>query len=184
MLLFYLSLPFYQKTPIFCTEWSRTTPKYILIKCWDAKIDIFDIVEKKCNFVCFGNVSITYNINDCVPMENGRKRREIKLVTTDRRRNYLTLEPNYHTTKWFSENLLAIEMKKVTVKMKKPVYLGLSILGISKTLINEFWYDYIKPKYHYNVKICYMNTGSFIILIRTEDVYDNIADDVEKRFDT
>ena len=68
--------------------------------------------------------------------------------------------------------------------MKKPLYLGLSILEISKTLMYEFWYDYIKPKYHYDVKICYMDTGRFIIHIRTEDVYDSIADDVEKRFDT
>ena len=55
-------------------------------------------------------------------------------------------KPNYHTTKWFSENLLAIEMKKIKVKMFKPLYLGLSILEISKTLMYEFWYDYIEPK--------------------------------------
>ena len=61
-------------------------------------------------------------------MENVRKHRDIKLVTTDKRRNQLVSEPNYHTKKWFSENLLAIEMKKTKVKMKKPVYLGLSIL--------------------------------------------------------
>ena len=66
---------------------------------------------------------------------------------TDKRRNQLVSEPNYHTTKWFSENLLAIEMKKTTVKMNKPVYLGLSTLEISKTLMHEFWYDYVKPKY-------------------------------------
>ena len=52
-------------------------------------------------------------------------------------------EPNYHTTKWFSENLLAIEMKKIKAKMNNPVYLGLPILEISKTLMYEFWYDYI-----------------------------------------
>ena len=68
-------------------------------------------------------------------MENVRKHRYIKLVTTDKRRNRLVSEPNYHTTKWFSENLLAIEMKKAKVKMNKPIYLGLSILEISKTLI-------------------------------------------------
>ena len=68
-------------------------------------------------------------------MENVRKHRDIKLVTTDKRRNQLVSEPNYHTTKRFSENLLAIEMKKTRVKMNKPVYLGLSILEISKTLM-------------------------------------------------
>ena len=66
-------------------------------------------------------------------MENVRKHRVIKLVTTDKRRNQLVAEPNYHAKKWFSENLLAIEMKKIKVKMNKPVYLGLSILTISKT---------------------------------------------------
>ena len=64
-------------------------------------------------------------------MENTRKHRDIKLVTTDWRRNQLVSEPNYHTTKWFSENLLAIEMKKTKVTMNKPIYLGLSILEIS-----------------------------------------------------
>ena len=76
-------------------------------------------------------------------MENVRKHRDIKLVTTDEKRNKLVSEPNYHTTKRFSENLLAIEMKKTKVKMNKPVYLGMSILDISKTFMYEFWYDYI-----------------------------------------
>ena len=79
-------------------------------------------------------------------MENVRKHRDIKIVATDKRRNQLVSEPNYHTTKWFSEDLLAIEMKKIKVKINEPVYLGLSILEISKTLMYEFWYDYIKPK--------------------------------------
>ena len=68
--------------------------------------------------------------------------------------------------------------------MNKPIYLGLSILEISKTLMYEFWYDYIKPKYQYNAKLCYMDTDSFVIHIKTEDIYEDIADDVEKRFDT
>ena len=93
-------------------------------------------------------------------------------------------EPNYYATKWFSENLLATEKKKTKVKMNKPVYLGLSILEISKTLMYEFWYDYMKPKYGDNVKLCYMDTDSFIMHIKTEDFYKDIADDVEKRFDT
>ena len=117
-------------------------------------------------------------------MENVRKHRDIKLVTTDKRRNQLVSEPNYHTTIWFSENLLPIEMKKTKVKMNKPVYLGLSILEMSKTLMYEFWYDYMKPKYGDKVKFCYMNTDSFIMHIKTEDFYKDIANDVEKRFDT
>ena len=75
-------------------------------------------------------------------------------------------------------------MKKTKVKMNKPVYLGLSILEISKTLMYGFWYVYIKPKYSDNVKLCYMDTDSFIMHIKTEDFYKDIANDVEKRFDT
>ena len=68
--------------------------------------------------------------------------------------------------------------------MKKPVYIGLSMLEISKTLMYEFWYDYIKPKYQCNVKPCYIDRDSIIIHIKTEDVYEDIANDTEKRFDT
>ena len=116
-------------------------------------------------------------------MENLRKNRDINLVTTDKRRNQLVSEPNYHATKCFPEDLLAIEMKKVKVKMNKPVYPGFSILEISKTLMYEFWYDYIKPQYLNNAKLCYMGTDSFIIYIKTENVDEGIADDVKKRFD-
>ena len=112
-------------------------------------------------------------------IENVRKHRDIKLVTTDKRRNQLVSEPNYHTTKWFSEDLLTIEIKKIKVKMNKPVYLGLSVLEISKTLVYEFWYDYIKPKYQNNAKLCYMDTGSLIINMKTGDFYKDIADDVK-----
>ena len=75
-------------------------------------------------------------------------------------------------------------MKKTKVNMNKPIYLGLSILEISKTLMYEFWYDYMKPKYGDNVKLCYMDTDSFITHIKTEDFYKDIANDVEKRFNT
>ena len=112
-------------------------------------------------------------------MENVRKPRDIKLVTRDNRRNQLVSEPNYHTTKWFSENQLTVEMKKIKVKMNKPVYLGLSILEISKTLIYEFWYGNLKPKYTDNVKLCYMDTDSFIMHIKTEDFCKDIPDDVD-----
>ena len=75
-------------------------------------------------------------------------------------------------------------MKKTKVKINKSVYLGLSILEISKTLMYEFWYDYMKPKYADNVKLCYMDTDSFIMHIKTEYFYKDIANEVEKRFDT
>ena len=68
--------------------------------------------------------------------------------------------------------------------MNKPIYLGLSILEISKTLMYEFWYDYMKPKYNDDVKLCYMDTDSFIMNIKTNDFYEDIASDVKNRFDT
>ena len=78
-------------------------------------------------------------------------------------------EPRYHTKKWFSEDLLAVVMKKIKLKLNNPVYLGLSIIETSKTLMYEFWYNCIKPKYQKNSKLCHMYTGSFIIHIKTED---------------
>ena len=113
-------------------------------------------------------------------MENVRKHRNIKSVTTDKRRNQLMSEPNYHTTKWFPESLLATEMKKTKVKMNKPVYLGMPILEINKTLMYEFWYDYIKLKYQSNAKLSYMATDSFIIHIKTGDFYVRIANHIKK----
>ena len=112
-------------------------------------------------------------------LENVRKYRYIKLVTTDKRRNQLASELNYHTTRYFSENLMTMEMKKTKLKMNKPVYLGMSILDITKTLMYEFWYDYIKPKYQDRAKLCYMDTDSFVIHIKTKDFYENITNDVE-----
>ena len=83
-----------------------------------------------------------------------RKYRDIKLVTSGQKRNYLVLEPNYYTTKFFIENLLAIEMKKTQITMNKPVYLGFSMLDLSKTIMYDFCYDYIKPKYGERAKLC------------------------------
>ena len=117
-------------------------------------------------------------------MENIRKHRDIKLVTTDKKRSKLVSEPNYHTINLISEDLSIIEMKKTKVKMNKPIYLGLSILEISKILMYEFWYDYMKPKYNNDVKLCYMDTDSFVMHIKTNDFYKDIASDVENRFDT
>ena len=117
-------------------------------------------------------------------MENIRKHRDIKLVTTDRKRSKLVSEPNYHTINLISEDLSIIEMKKTKVKMNKPIYLGLSILEISKILMYEFWYDYMKPKYNDNVRLCYMDTDSFVMYIKTNEFYKDIASYVENRFDT
>ena len=75
-------------------------------------------------------------------------------------------------------------MKKTKVKINKPIYLGLSILEISKILMYEFWYDYLKPKYNNDVKLCNMDTDSFVMHIKTNDFYKDITSDVENRFDT
>ena len=113
-------------------------------------------------------------------MENVRNHRNIKLVTSDKRRKRLVSKPNYHSHNNFSDHLMAIEMKKTRVKMAKPLYLGMSILDISKILMYEFWYDYINPKYRDRAKLCYTDTDSFIINIKTEDIFN----DAEKWFDT
>ena len=83
-------------------------------------------------------------------MENVRKYRDIKLVRTDKKRNKLVSEPNYYTMKLIDDNLAIIEMRKVKVKMNKPIYLGLSILELNEITMYEFWYDYVKVKYEDN----------------------------------
>ena len=126
-------------------------------------------------------------MNDAVfekKKENIRKHRDIKLVTTDKKRNKLVSEPNYHTMNYISKDLSIIEMNKTKVKMNKPIYLGLSTLDISKILMYEFWYDYTKPQYNDNVKLCYKDTNNFVMNIKTKDFYKDISSDVDKRFDT
>ena len=91
-------------------------------------------------------------------------------------------EPNYHSQ--FSDHLMAVEMKKTRVKMTKPLYLGMSILDISKILMYEFWYDYISPKNGDRAKLCYTDTDSFVIYIKTEYFFGDISNDAEGRFFT
>ena len=113
-----------------------------------------------------------------------QKYKVIRLVTANKRRRYLTSESNYHTTNCFSNNLLATKIRK---KSKNTVYLGLSMLEIGKTLMCVFQYDQNRPKYEWNciqsnAKLCYMDTDSFIVHIKTKDVYKDIKNDVKKRF--
>ena len=127
---------------------------------------------------------LMYNAVFGKTMGNVRNHRDIKIVTTNRKRNRLASEPNYHTTKCISKNLLIMEMKKVEVKMTKPIYLGTSISDISKILMYKFCYGYIKPKYSDKARLCYMDTDSFVIYIESEDFYKDIANNVERWFDT
>ena len=108
-------------------------------------------------------------------MENVRKHRNIELVTTEKRTNYLVSEPNYHT---------ATETKKTQVLINKLVYLGLSISDLSRTVMYEFWYDYVKPKYCENAKFCYMDRENFAVHVKTDDINKDIVEDVKTRFDT
>ena len=117
-------------------------------------------------------------------IKNMRKHRYINIVTTEARRNYLVSEPSYYATKFFTEKLLAIEMKKNQIYLNKPVYLGLLMLDSSKIVMYEFWYGYVKPKYGKKAKLCYIGTDSFIVYIKTNDMYKDIVEDVETRFDT
>ena len=83
--------------------------------------------------------------------------------------------------KIFPENLLVIEMKKSQILINKPVFLGLSILQVSKVVMYEFWYNYLKPKYGEKSKLCYMDTKSYTVYTKPENIYSNIAKDTETR---
>ena len=104
-------------------------------------------------------------------MENVRNHRNIKLVNTYEKFNKYASEPHLMNVKCFSENVLAVEMRKTEVFMKKPVYLGQAILDINKTLMYEFYYDYLQMKYSDKVKLCYTDTDSSIIYVETDDFY-------------
>ena len=118
-------------------------------------------------------------------VQNDRKHRDIKLVTTEAKRNKLASEPNYHSTKCISKHLLVMEMKKIEVKINKPIYLGQAVLDLSKTLMFEFWYDYLKPlMYGDKIRLCYTDTDSFIMHNKTDNFYKDISADVDEWLDT
>ena len=117
-------------------------------------------------------------------MENIRNHKDMKLVTSDKKYLKYGMKPNFKDGHRFSKHLLAAEMGKTKIKMNKPVYLGQAISGLSKTLMYEFYYDYMRPRYGSKVKVCYMDSDSFVYEIEIESFYRDIANDVEKRFDT
>ena len=116
--------------------------------------------------------------------KNARKHKNNKLVTAERRRKYLVSEPHYHCTNFFTEKLLAIEIRKTQILMKKPAYLILSILELTKTVNYKFWYDYVKQQCNENTKLCYMDTDSFIVYERRIDTYKGITEDVKTKLGT
>ena len=117
-------------------------------------------------------------------MENIRNRVNVKLVNSDEKFKKLVAKPNYESRKIFNENLVSVHMKKTSLTMNKPVYLGMCILDLSKTLMFDFHYNYIKRKYGNKAKLLFTDTDSFIYEIQTEDFYKDIAGDVKDRFDT
>ena len=117
-------------------------------------------------------------------MENIRKYKDMKLVTSRKKCQKHVMKPNFKDGHPFSKHLFAVEMGKIEIKRNKPVYLGQAILDLSKTPVYEFHYNYMRPKYGSKVKLSYMDTDSFVYEIETEDFYRDIAKDVEKRFDT
>ena len=117
-------------------------------------------------------------------MENIRNRVNVKLVNTEERLKKLSAKPNYKSCKIFNENLISVHMKKTSLTMNKPVYLGMCILDLSKTIMYDFHYQYIKPKYGAKAKLLFTDTDSLMYEIQTEDFYKDISGDVKDRFDT
>ena len=117
-------------------------------------------------------------------MENIRNRVDIKLVNNKKRAEKLSAKPNYKHCNIFSEDLVAIHMKKTKLDFDKPVYLGMCILDLSKTLMYDFHYNYIKKKYGDKAKLLLTDTDSLMYEIQTEDFYKDINGDVKDRFDT
>ena len=117
-------------------------------------------------------------------MENIRNRVIVKLVNTKEKLKKLVAKPNYRSCKIFNENLVSVHMKKTSLTMNKPVYLGMCILDLSKIIMFDFHYNYIKPKYGNNAKLLFTDTDSLFYEIQTEDFYKDISGDVNNRFDT
>ena len=117
-------------------------------------------------------------------MENIRNRVDVKLVNTKEKFKKLVAKPNFRSRKIFSENLVSVHMKKISLTMNKPVYLGMCILELSKTIMYDFHYQYIKPKYGEKAKLLFTDTDSLMYEIETEDFYKDISGDVKNRFDT
>ena len=117
-------------------------------------------------------------------MENIRNRVDIRLVNNKKQAEKLSAKPNFYHCNIFSEDLVAIHMKKTKLVFNKPVYLGMCILDLSKTLMYDFHYNYIKQKYGDKAKLLFTDTDSLMYEIQTEDFYKGISSGVKQRFDT
>ena len=117
-------------------------------------------------------------------MENIRNRVDVKLVNTKEKLRKLVAKPNFKGRKIFNENLVSVHMKKTSLTMNKPIYLGMCILDLSKIIMFDFHYNYIKSKYADKAKLLFTDTDSLMYEIETEDFYKDISGDVKDRFDT
>ena len=112
-------------------------------------------------------------------MENIRKRVDVKLVSERKKALKPAAKPNFESDKIFDENLIAIHMKKKSLTFNKPIYCGMSILELSETLMYEFHYNYIKPKYGDSAKLLFTDTDSLCYEIKTVDFFKDISGDLE-----
>ena len=135
----------------------------------DFEVDFFELI----NISVFGKI-----------LENIRNRVGIRLISWDKVAQKLVAKPNYVSCTIFDENLIAVDMKKTKLYFNKPVYLGMSILDLSKLLMFDFHYNHIKTKYGDKAKLLFTNTDSLAYEIKTTDFYNDINPDIEKRFDT
>ena len=118
-------------------------------------------------------------------MENIRKHVNVELVSNKNRSRKLYCDPAFQRVKEFPEtDMVAVHMKKTAIVHSKPIYLGMSILVISKTWMYRFYYKYLKPKYGDGVSLVYTDTDSLILRIETEDLYKDIQNDIPEWFDT
>ena len=117
-------------------------------------------------------------------MENVKNRVNVKLVTTKEALNKLVKKSNYVRVNEFHENLVAVHMEKNVIKLNKPIYVGMSILDLSKTLMYDFHYNYVKPKWGDNAELLFTDTDSLCYEIKTNDFHEDIKDDVPEWFDT
>ena len=117
-------------------------------------------------------------------MENIRNRVDIRLITSENEAKKLISKPNFEHRTIFNENLIAVHMKKTKVFYNKPIYLGMCILDLSKTLMYDFHYNYVKSKYGEKAKLLFTDTDSLAYEIETEDFYKDIEPDIERLFDT
>ena len=140
----------------------------------EAKNDFEKDIYKLMNNAVFGKT-----------MQNIRKHRDIKLVNNKEAYPRAVMKPNFKSGTLFGSNLMGCEMRKIKVVMNKLVYLGQAISDLSKIVMCEFHYDYMKRK-NADDKLthCYMDTDSLIYDIENDDIYKDIADDIEDRFYT